>query len=94
MGLGKTLQTLSLFQFDKESEGPQTAPSLVICPLSVLETWASEARQWTPNLHLVKYHGPSGERAKIRALVASSKKGKKVSHLAAIISGTDLRRIV
>jgi SWI/SNF-related matrix-associated actin-dependent regulator of chromatin subfamily A member 5 len=76
MGLGKTVQTLALLQFMKEKEGPQAAPSLVICPLSVLETWISEARNWTPGLKLVKYHGPAGDRAKIKALVAS---GKKVS---------------
>lgn len=91
MGLGKTVQTLSLFQFVKESEAPQTAPSLVICPLSVLETWVSEAAKWTPGLKLIKYHGPPGERVKIKALIAS---GKKVSPPSQPSSGVDLREFL
>ena len=87
MGLGKTVQTLALFQFMKENEGKQAAPSLVICPLSVLETWVSEAKKWTPGLRLVKYHGPAGDRAQVKALVAS---GKKVSASSPSSPRTDL----
>ncbi|KAI9721935.1 MAG: hypothetical protein M1812_001892 [Candelaria pacifica] len=71
MGLGKTLQTLSLFQYLKEQPGAQHSsrqarPSLVVCPLSVLSSWISEARRWTPGLNVLRYHGPSHERNRLK----------------------------
>ncbi|ODM17879.1 hypothetical protein SI65_06667 [Aspergillus cristatus] len=66
MGLGKTLQTLSLFQYLKENTTPQ-APFLVVCPLSVIDGWISEAAKWTPDLEVLKYHGSQEERVKIKA---------------------------
>ncbi|KAI9703890.1 MAG: hypothetical protein M1836_007663 [Candelina mexicana] len=71
MGLGKTLQTLSLFQYLKEQSGVrhnsrQARPFLVVCPLSVLSSWISEARKWTPGLNILRYHGPSHERNRLK----------------------------
>ncbi|KAI7609888.1 hypothetical protein KC346_g8985, partial [Hortaea werneckii] len=68
MGLGKTLQTLSLFQYLAENE-PTTGevrPHLVVCPLSVLSSWISEARKWVPELNVVRFHGPKAEREKFK----------------------------
>ena len=69
MGLGKTLQTLSLFQYLTEKKvqygevgGKEVRPFLVICPLSVLENWVAEARKFTPNLQVLRFHGPAAER--------------------------------
>lgn len=51
MGLGKTLQTLSLFQYLEEQDrelgvvSEELRPYLVICPLSVLNSWVNEARK-------------------------------------------------
>ena len=51
MGLGKTLQTLSLFQYLEEKDrregvkSEESRPYLVICPLSVLNSWVSEAKK-------------------------------------------------
>ncbi|WPH04552.1 SWI/SNF chromatin remodeling complex component [Acrodontium crateriforme] len=69
MGLGKTLQTLSLFQYLAENEISQGEhrPHLVICPLSVLSSWISEARKWVPNLKVVRFHGPRSERDRFKA---------------------------
>lgn len=39
MGLGKTLQTLSLLAYVKEDPVGPKDPSLVVCPLSVLSSW-------------------------------------------------------
>jgi hypothetical protein len=39
MGLGKTLQTLSLLAYVKEDPNGPRDPSLVVCPLSVLSSW-------------------------------------------------------
>ena len=71
MGLGKTLQTLSLVQYLKEnrklsgSEG-ESRPCLVVCPLSVLSSWIAEARKWTPGLKILRFHGPSHERNRLK----------------------------
>src|SRR5581483_3635417 len=48
MGLGKTLQTLCVL-------GPR---SLVVCPTSVLQNWASELKRFRPSLKVCTYHGP------------------------------------
>ena len=65
MGLGKTLQTLSLLQHLKNERGASPGgkrPCLVVCPLSVLNSWISEARKWTPGLNVLRFHGPQNER--------------------------------
>jgi hypothetical protein len=46
MGLGKTVQALAWLQHLRETVGP--APSLVICPASVVFNWHREAQQFTP----------------------------------------------
>lgn len=71
MGLGKTLQTLSLVQYLKENRkqsGTKTEPRpcLVVCPLSVLSSWMSEAKRWTPDLKVLRFHGPSHERDRLK----------------------------
>ncbi|KAI9787239.1 MAG: hypothetical protein M1839_003477 [Geoglossum umbratile] len=75
MGLGKTLQTLSLFQYLKEHQatsvpGGQRRPFLVVCPLSVLSSWMTEARKWTPDLKVLRFHGPVGERNRLKKVAA------------------------
>ena len=75
MGLGKTLQTLSLFQYLKEHQatsapGGQPRPFLVVCPLSVLSSWMAEARKWTPGLKVLRFHGPVGERNRLKKIAA------------------------
>ena len=71
MGLGKTLQTLSLVQYMKENHKQsglksEPRPCLVVCPLSVLSSWMSEARRWTPNLKVLRFHGPVHERNRLK----------------------------
>lgn len=48
MGLGKTLQTLSLIAYLGEQHG-QKGPHLLVCPLSVLGSWMSEIEKWLPS---------------------------------------------
>ncbi|KAI9827169.1 MAG: hypothetical protein M1832_005305 [Thelocarpon impressellum] len=71
MGLGKTLQTLSLFQYLKERRKTtgQPRPFLVVCPLSVLSSWMAEARKWAPGLKVLRFHGPTGERTRLKKVV-------------------------
>jgi len=49
MGLGKTVQTLALIAHARPST---SAPFLVVAPTSVVSTWATEARTFTPGLRV------------------------------------------
>ncbi|KIM59502.1 hypothetical protein SCLCIDRAFT_1217627 [Scleroderma citrinum Foug A] len=68
MGLGKTLQTLSLFAYIKEQfQGPVSPdPHLVICPLSVLASWQTEAARWLPSFNVLRFHGTQAERERLK----------------------------
>ncbi|KAF8884532.1 P-loop containing nucleoside triphosphate hydrolase protein [Infundibulicybe gibba] len=66
MGLGKTLQTLSLFAWIKENIAGKHDPHLVICPLSVLAAWQTEAARWLPSLRTVRFHGTANERERLK----------------------------
>ncbi|KAI9789843.1 MAG: hypothetical protein M1816_005760 [Peltula sp. TS41687] len=74
MGLGKTLQTLSLVQYLKEQDAAvksttkETRPFLIVCPLSVLSSWMAETRRWTPNLKVLRFHGPMQERDRLKRI--------------------------
>lgn len=48
MGLGKTLQTLSLIAYLAENHGAK-GPHLLVCPLSVLSSWMTEIKRWLPS---------------------------------------------
>ena len=56
MGLGKTPQTLSLLANDSTSAGQQ-APTLLICPMSLVGNWEREAERFTPDLRVHVHHG-------------------------------------
>jgi SNF2 family DNA or RNA helicase len=51
MGLGKTVQALAWLQHLREQRGP--APSLVICPASVVFNWQREAEQFVPDMKVL-----------------------------------------
>ena len=75
MGLGKTLQTLSLFQYLKESRKGvsstvENRPCLVVCPLSVLSSWMAESRKWTPGLKVLRFHGSTQERDRLKKIAS------------------------
>ena len=55
MGLGKTLQALALLQKAKEKD--KKAPSLVICPTSVVFNWENEIEKFAPSLSCLKLSG-------------------------------------
>ena len=57
MGLGKTLQTLAFLRFVRERQ-PGTGPMLIVCPTSLVFNWQAEAKKFTPELKVLKLHGP------------------------------------
>jgi hypothetical protein len=48
MGLGKTLQTLTWLAWLRATQ-PKLGPFLVVCPKSVVENWANEAKRFIPH---------------------------------------------
>lgn len=70
MGLGKTFQTLALFEYLLTNHPvPQDhyRPFLVVCPLSVLGSWITEATKFVPHLKLLRFHGSMNMRAQLKA---------------------------
>jgi SNF2 family DNA or RNA helicase len=65
MGLGKTIMTLAFLARWKEDAGG--APSLVVCPTSVVGNWAREAERFTPGLRVLVLHG-DGRAEKARTM--------------------------
>ncbi len=65
MGLGKTVQLLSLLWADRAKtrtvrDDPDfefSAPSLLICPMSLTGNWQREAERFTPGLAVHVHHG-------------------------------------
>ncbi|MGG4036174.1 DEAD/DEAH box helicase [Paenibacillus cisolokensis] len=69
MGLGKTVQFAAYLLHVKEqraaSGDDEAAPSLLICPTSVIGNWEKELERFAPSLNVVLHYGP--RRAKGRA---------------------------
>jgi superfamily II DNA or RNA helicase len=55
MGLGKTLQALALLWAARVPGNP----SLVVCPVSLVENWRREAARFTPDLRVFVHRGES-----------------------------------
>ncbi|MDB6064562.1 MAG: helicase [Pedosphaera sp.] len=58
MGLGKTLQVLALMSSRHATRSEERlAPTLVVCPTSLVFNWAAEAAKFTPELRVLALHG-------------------------------------
>ena len=57
MGLGKTIEFMALLLYlqDKKQLG---GPSLLICPMSVVNNWKREVERFAPSLKVLVHHGP------------------------------------
>ena len=53
MGLGKSLEMISLLALDKVNK-----PSLIACPSSLVYNWAQEIAKWMPSLNYKLINGP------------------------------------
>ncbi len=62
MGLGKTVQLLALLLHEHEQAAeqgePRPAPTLLVCPMSLVGNWAREAARFAPTLAVHVHHGP------------------------------------
>jgi SNF2 family DNA or RNA helicase len=56
MGLGKTIQTIALV-LHQRNEDAAIAPTLVICPTSLVGNWQREVARFAPDVHVVVHHG-------------------------------------
>jgi SNF2 family DNA or RNA helicase len=56
MGLGKTIQAIALM-LETRTNGANPAPSLVICPTSVVGNWRREVERFAPELRVLVHHG-------------------------------------
>jgi SNF2 family DNA or RNA helicase len=56
MGLGKTIQWITYLLSVKERERP-VAPSLLVCPTSVLGNWLKELQRFSPSLTVHLHYG-------------------------------------
>jgi SNF2 family DNA or RNA helicase len=56
MGLGKTAQTLSLLLAER-ADGTRPAPTLLVCPMSLVSNWQKEAARFAPALTVYVHHG-------------------------------------
>ena len=59
MGLGKTVQLLAWL-----ADQPGTAPTLLVCPMSLVGNWQREAARFAPQLRLHVHHGAERTRGK------------------------------
>jgi SNF2 family DNA or RNA helicase len=57
MGLGKTIQTIALLLHEKETRGELPAPTLLICPTSVVTNWEREIARFAPSLTSLVHQG-------------------------------------
>jgi SNF2 family DNA or RNA helicase len=62
MGLGKTIQAIALLLREKEERGSLPAPTLLICPTSVVTNWEREIRRFAPSLTTLVHQGPDRRR--------------------------------
>jgi DNA helicase INO80 len=64
MGLGKTIQAISLMAHIAESKGTW-GPFLVVVPVTTLHNWQNELAKFCPELKVLPYFGSPEERKKL-----------------------------
>lgn len=62
MGLGKTIETIALFA---DAKARTSAPSLVVCPTSLVLNWESEIRRFAPGISVLPIIGSAEQRANL-----------------------------
>jgi non-specific serine/threonine protein kinase len=67
MGLGKTIQVLSLLLVLKRQDSGRPQPSLLVAPASLLANWASEIERFAPGLKALIAHPSALPAAELKA---------------------------
>jgi len=57
MGLGKTIEFISLLLYLQDRKQLK-GPSLLVCPMSVVNNWKREVEKFAPSLRVMVHHGP------------------------------------
>jgi SNF2 family DNA or RNA helicase len=57
MGLGKTVMLIAL-HLTRMERSPDTGPTLVVCPTSIVANWEREIQRFAPAQSVRRYHGP------------------------------------
>ncbi|MGL5064026.1 MAG: DEAD/DEAH box helicase, partial [Microcoleus sp.] len=70
MGLGKSIELIA-FLLHLQEKSALEAPTLLVCPTSVLGNWEREAKKFGPTLKVLVHHGE--KRAKGKAFAAAIK---------------------
>ena len=66
MGLGKTITTLALLVHERTAAaGAGVAPTLLVCPMSLIGNWQREAARFAPDLRVYVHHGSGRDAAEI-----------------------------
>jgi SNF2 family DNA or RNA helicase len=60
MGLGKSVELIGLLLHERLEKGrPRSvAPTLLICPMSIVGNWQRELQRFAPSLSVMVHHGP------------------------------------
>ncbi len=65
MGLGKSVQLLALLVHERTGITRRSkrwpAPTLLVCPMSIVGNWEREAARFAPSLRVIVHHGPDRE---------------------------------
>lgn len=80
MGTGKTISALTTLRASPET----SLPALVICPNSVKENWATEAKNWWPEATVYLVHGGAATRRKQLEAAAEDENAFVVINIEAI----------
>ncbi|MGA7938125.1 MAG: DEAD/DEAH box helicase, partial [Kovacikia sp.] len=72
MGLGKTIQLIA-FLLSLQEKKTLEAPTLLVCPTSVLGNWEREVKKFGPSLKVVLHHGDGRPKGKAFAPAVATK---------------------
>ena len=62
MGLGKSVQAIAFLLQEKAEQGSLPAPTLLVCPTSLLGNWRREIMRFAPSLKVYTHYGPDRAR--------------------------------
>ena len=63
MGLGKTVQVIALLCAERDGLPTDHAPTLVVCPMSLVGNWSRELNHFAPSLRVHVHHGADRARS-------------------------------